>query len=205
MIELLFDFVRDILKIPVLRRLLVVLFLPNILVWGFVEVGIDNHNNSIWVALVGPYWWLEKTIFKFLFWTAAIAVVVLIAIHIVRFVGQYLAASAHSIDKPEHKPTILEPVGTCLQLSEVYLRQQQQAFGDLPLADQLEIKKQQAAEGLLLKAQWEKETAHIIEAKERRRKEDEALRFSVAGNHVPAASPEDAKRKALRDITGRGA
>ena len=115
-----------------------------------------------------------------------------------------MTPSALPMDKPEHEFTVLEPIGTCVPPSEGYLRQQLD-FGPLPLTEQLEIKRQQAAESLLLKAQWEKETAHIIEAKERRRKEDQALLASVAGNHAPAASPEDAKRKALRDITGRGA
>jgi hypothetical protein len=204
MIEVIFDFVKDILKISVLRRLLVVLFLPNVLVWGFGQIGIDNQYNPVWVALVGPYWWLEKTIFKIIFWTAAIAVVVLIVIQIVRFVGQCLASPAPPPTEPEHKITVLEPIGPFHAAYEVYQRQQQ-AFQALPLSEQLEIKKQQTAESLLLTAQWEKETAHIIEAKERQRKEDEALLSRVSGNHAPAASPEDAKRKALRDITGRGA
>lgn len=206
MTEVIFDFVKDILKIPVLRRLLVVLFLPNILVWGFGQVGIDNKYNPVWVALVGPYWWLEKILFKFAFWTAAIAVVVLILIQIMRFVRHRLTSAAPTSEVPEHKVTILEPDPNANfeNAYEILLRQQQ-AFDAMPLNEQLEFKRRQAAESLLLKAQWEKETAHIIKAKELRRKEEEAELLRNSGNHSPPASPEDAKRNALRDITGRGA
>ena len=31
------------------QRLLVVALIPNVLVWGFWEVGIDNDRNPLWV------------------------------------------------------------------------------------------------------------------------------------------------------------
>lgn len=204
MTEVIFDFIKDILKVPVLRRLLVVLFLPNVLVWGFAEVGIDNQYNPMWVALVGPYWWIEKTIFKFIFCAATVATIFLIVFRVARVVRQSLIWSVSGPEQPEQKFIALE-LKSNLKKSYEILVQQQQTFDNLPSSEQLEIKKQQAAESLLLKAQWEKETAHIIKAKDQRGKEDEAQHSSVAGNHAPPVSPEDAKRKALRDITGRGA
>ncbi|MEI7973258.1 MAG: hypothetical protein WCH11_02705 [Bdellovibrio sp.] len=206
MIEVILDFARNILKVPVLRRLIVVLFLPNVLVWGFVEVGIDNKYNPMWLALVGPYWWLEKIIFKFAFWGATSAVVILVFARLVSILGKVATPVAPPAAESEQKVTILksDPNAYFDKAYEILL-QQQQAFKALPLSEQLEIKKQQAAESILLKAQWEKETAHIIKAKELRRNEKESELLRTRGNHTPPASPEDAKRNALRDITGRGA
>jgi ABC-type multidrug transport system fused ATPase/permease subunit len=42
-----------------LVKLVIVLLLPNVLVWGFWEVGINNNSNPLWLILVGPYWHIE--------------------------------------------------------------------------------------------------------------------------------------------------
>ncbi len=64
MIEIIFDLMKELLKIQIFQRLIVVLFLPNILVWGFAEIGIDNKYNFLWTHFVGPYWSIEVFLFK---------------------------------------------------------------------------------------------------------------------------------------------
>jgi hypothetical protein len=46
-----------------LKRLIVVALLPNVLVWGFFEQGINHNSNPLWRFLVGPYWQLEVFLF----------------------------------------------------------------------------------------------------------------------------------------------
>jgi hypothetical protein len=72
MFEFLFEITKSILQISFVRRLIIVLFLPNVLVWGFNEVGIANKRNFLWNSFVGPYWAAEVFIFKVVFYGFAV-------------------------------------------------------------------------------------------------------------------------------------
>ena len=156
MIEVVFDILKEILKVEFFRRCIVILLLPNILVWGFAEVGIDNKYNFLWSFFINPYWELECFLFKIIFYgfsAAAIYSLLALLMRSWRELGEDAPAQNTSIPEYQCKDiTFTEPVPN----------DPQQA---IPLA----------------------KTEQVV-------------------NPVPRPlTPEEIKRRALRDITGKGA
>ena len=156
MIEIIFDVVKEILKIQFFQRLIVVFLLPNILVWGFAEVGIDNKHNFLWTHFVGPYWSFEVFLFKVVFYGGIAA----LAYSTITFIFRLW----REIQNSEPAPRTHQPSG------QFYNEDKPQAQTSSPVIAPVRAAPQPTP---------------IQEQK--------------------PISPEEAKRRALREITGRGA
>lgn len=156
MIEVVFDIVKEILKVEFFRRCIVILILPNVLVWGFAEVGIDNEYNFLWSFFINPYWEIETFLFKAVFYgglAAAVYRFLALLIRSWRDRGEDLPVQKASTPEYQCKDLVFtKPVTNELQKV-------------VPLAKAQEV---------------------IVSAPR-------------------PLTPEEIKRRALRDITGRGA
>lgn len=101
MIEIIFDLMKELLKIQIFQRLIVVLLLPNLLVWGFAEVGIDNKYNFLWTHFVGPYWSIEV----FLFDVACYGILAISAYGLITFLFKFWGEIQSNEPAPKaHQP-----------------------------------------------------------------------------------------------------
>ena len=156
MIEIIFDLMKELLEIQIFQRLIVVLFLPNILVWGFAEVGIDNKYNFLWNHFVGPYWSIEVFLFK----VACYGILAISAYGFIRFLVRFWGEIQSNEPAPRaHQPNFRS-----------YKEEPPRASQSIP-----------------------------VEVPVRPAPEPPPIPTQVS------LTAEEVKRRALRDITGRGA
>lgn len=181
------------------QRLLVVALLPNILVWGFCEVGIDNDRNPLWFGLIGPYWRLEKLLGLTL---------LLVAGGFLLWIGLQLVLATIVKSTEDSQGS----------LSEVNYRREQtrkreefeaeewakaKAYQALPKEEQDRINRERLEQ---VDLRWQQ---HMLECENKKlqqlaedqwiRKEREA---EIARRQTIQNSPDYQRRKALRDFTG---
>lgn len=202
--ETVLGILKDLLKISVFRRLIVVSLIPNVLVLGFAMSGISNKNNFLWASLIGPYWWLEKTVVAFTFYAAMFTVAFKIGqwFFVVLQNSQNEESSAKFAVEQENQIPEPEPLDNSYHYAEVAARMKRE-FEAKPQAEKEEILRQGALEQQRLTAQWAKEIAHITNAKSQRQTEQEADHIRATGTEYPNMSPEAVRARALRELTGR--
>lgn len=202
MLKILIDLIKLFLEFPVFRRLLVVFLLPNVLVFGFAEIGIDNNKNFLWYNLVGPYWFLEKAVVCVLFLLLAATILApifqKISVVTFNFIAEAFARYKKHKENKEYEEFISTIATRAAQMQPV------KAHSEMNSEEQAAYNKEKKE----LENKWNKETADIRAAKKdrlRQQRKEDRLKNPKKKRKPKPISPDDAKNKALRDITGRGA
>jgi signal transduction histidine kinase len=187
-----------------LQRLLLVALMPNVLVWGFWEIGIDNSRNPLWFGLIGPYWFLEKMLVAFalsgvvlfLLWKALQFVPPIID-SLIRLQQEWRATKSAAYFEHENKRMLAELTAES--------QARQAAFKALPIEEQREIERERQERGQA--RQLERQKAHEESLRRELAKAEQLKREKEAAAERKRAienTPEFQRQRALRQFTGGG-
>jgi hypothetical protein len=191
-----------------LKRLCVAGLLPNVLVWGFWSIGIDNNYNLLWRLIVGPYWYLEKTLviilglclLAFIGWKFIVAVWPTVEFG-AQAVGEYLRR--HEFER--QNIAIERENAARLTILKAEDEERERQFLALPAAEQNRIlaERQRVADERRSRA----EAAYAEEQAKYKRAEDARLKVEADARATAEAfknSPEEMRKRAIREIIGGG-
>ncbi len=195
-------------EMDLLKRTIVVALMPNILVWGFWMNGIDNDRHFLWRGLIGPYWFMEKTVFVI----AGIGILLFVGWKIVEGLAPVIVAAIegyHENRRQWENARLDREFEAERQAEATRLRQEaeerERQFLALPEAERNRIineKRRQEEEKRRLA--HEQYLEHVRQEQARLKLEAETKAKEQARREAIANSPDTKRRKALEDITGGG-
>jgi len=195
-------------EMDLLKRTIVVALMPNILVWGFWMNGIDNDRHFLWRGLIGPYWFMEKTVFVI----AGIGVLIFVGWKVWEGLAPVIAAAIQDYQEHSHQWEIArqdrefeaERHAEANRLKQERDERERQ-FLALPEAERnriiIEKRRREEEKRRLAHEQY---LEHVRNEEARLKLEADAKAKEQARHAAIANSPDTKRRKALEDITGGG-
>jgi hypothetical protein len=191
-----------------LKRTIVVALMPNILVWGFWMSGIDNNRHFLWRGLIGPYWFLEKTVCGI----AGIGALVFVGWKVWEGLEPVIVGviEAYHENRRQWENTRQDRIFEAeRQAKETRLKQErderERQFLALPEAERNRIiDEKRRAEEEKKRLAHEQYLEHVRNEEARLKLEADAKAKEQARREAIANSPDTKRRKALEDITGGG-
>ena len=192
---------EDVFNSDFFKRLAVLALLPNVLVWGFNEVGIATDRHPLWRYLVGPYWHAEVFLVKFTLFCAVAFCVWHIGAFLLPPLAEWLRERlSESHDENEYlrlQDIQEERNRECRAMAS----REKERFEALPQEERERIIREREERALARKLERQRAYEEFERAKQEKAAqiEAEALRQQVILN-----SAESKRKRALRDFTGGG-
>ena len=192
---------EDVFNSDFFKRLAFIALVPNVLVWGFNEIGIATDRHPLWRYLVGPYWHAEVFLVKFtLFCAVAFCVWQVGAVllpPLSEWLRERLSESHHENEELRLQNIQEERSREC----QAMVSREKARFEALPQAEREQIIQEREERALARKQEQQREYEEFerIKREKAAQIEAEALRQQAILN-----SAEGKRKRALRDFTGGG-